>query len=90
MEENEESLKAGWAKGVTLLSTPSIAHTGGLAARPGSCRIVLHCRQILTEMGGTNAGFIDDGLRGDLEATVGLVVQFSAVGVPSGLMGVWR
>src|SRR5262249_16048509 len=44
----------------TLLSTPSIGRTGGLAARPGSCRIVLHCRQILTEMGGTNAlGCID-------------------------------
>jgi hypothetical protein len=28
------------------------------------------------------------GLRGDLEPMVGLVVQFSGVGVPSGLMGV--
>jgi len=37
-----------------LLSAPSIGRTRGR-----SCRIVLHCRQILTEMGDTNAlGFI--------------------------------
>lgn len=53
MQNRGKTSKAG--RPTERTSTSSISRTGGLAARPGQCRIVGNPSQKLTEMGGTNA-----------------------------------
>ncbi len=88
--------------GYPLLSIFILSRTGGLAASPGSCRIIAGRGQNLRKWEERNACVVvASGSRGDAEPMVGLAVQSRALGaaakgcdalVATGVMpaGAWR